>query len=153
MRAEKVGKETFLSQIVQMVSKSQRSQSPIQKMVDKVSAIFVPIIMIISIASFFLWYIFGPDPRLVYAFTNAVAVLVIACPCALGLATPMSIMVGMSKGAKAGILIKDAETLESLKKVKTLVIDKTGTLTEGKPKLISGCITKCQRKRTFIMDG
>ena len=137
MRAEKVGKETFLSQIVQVVSNSQRSHPPIQKMVDKVSAVFVPIVMIISLISFFLWYTFGPEPRLVYAFINAVAVLVIACPCALGLATPMSIMVGMGKGAKAGILIKDAEALECLKKVKTLVIDKTGTLTEGKPKLLS----------------
>jgi len=136
MKAERVGRDTLLSQIVQMVSEAQRSRAPIQKLVDLVSQWFVPIVIGIAILSFMLWSIFGPDPATAFAVVNAVAVLIIACPCALGLATPMSIMVGTGKGARQGILIKNAETLETLEKVDTIVVDKTGTLTEGKPVLM-----------------
>ncbi len=137
MRAERVGSETLLSQIVHMVSEAQRSRAPIQKVVDTVAGYFVPAVLLIAIATLFIWWIWGPEPRLAHAMINAVAVLIIACPCALGLATPMSIMVGTGKGASAGILIKNAEALEIMEKVDTLVVDKTGTLTEGKPKLTS----------------
>jgi len=137
MRAEKIGRDTLLSQIVQMVSEAQRSRAPIQRLADKVSAWFVPAVILISLLTFTLWAIFGPQPSLAYAVVNAVAVLIIACPCALGLATPMSIMVGVGRGANAGVLIKNAEALELMERVDTLVIDKTGTLTEGKPRLIS----------------
>lgn len=137
MRAEKIGSETLLSRIVNMVTEAQRSQAPIQGIADKVSAYFVPAVILVAIATFIIWSIIGPQPRLAYALLNAVAVLIIACPCALGLATPMSIMVGMGRGAQLGILIKDAEALEVLEKVDTVVIDKTGTLTEGKPKVIN----------------
>lgn len=133
MEAEKVGSETMLSQIVDMVAKAQRSRAPIQNIADKVSAYFVPTVVAIALIAFAVWYIVGPEPRLAYAVVNAVAVLIIACPCALGLATPISIMVGTGKGAENGILIKDAASLEKLEKVQTLVVDKTGTLTEGKP--------------------
>ena len=136
MRAEKVGTDTLLSQIIRMVSEAQRSRAPIQKLADIVASWFVPIVVIIAITSFIVWWLFGPEPALTYAIVNAVAVLIIACPCALGLATPMSIMVGTGKGAAAGVLIKNAESLEILEKVDTLVVDKTGTLTEGKPKLV-----------------
>lgn len=136
MRAERVGQETLLSQIVQMVATAQRSRSPMQRLADKVSAWFVPAVVIVAILTFAIWTIFGPEPRLAYAFVNAVAVLIIACPCALGLATPMSIMVGVGNAARQGILIKDAEALETLGKVNTLVVDKTGTLTEGKPSVV-----------------
>lgn len=135
MRAEKVGSETLLSRIVQMVSEAQRSRAPIQSLADLVSAYFVPIVILAAILTFIIWALFGPEPSLGFGLVNAVAVLIIACPCALGLATPMSIMVGMGKGAEAGVLIKNAEALEKLEKVKTIVVDKTGTLTEGKPKL------------------
>jgi len=135
MQAEKVGSDTLLSQIVRMVSEAQRSRAPIQKLADNVAAYFVPAVVIVSIITFIVWYILGPEPRLAHAIINAVAVLIIACPCALGLATPMSIMVGTGKGAKAGVLIKNAEALEILEKVDVVVVDKTGTLTEGKPKL------------------
>ncbi len=137
IRAEKVGKDTLLSQIVRMVSEAQRSRAPIQKLADKVSAFFVPAVILIAVVTFLAWYFLGPDPQLSYALVNAVAVLIIACPCALGLATPMSIMVGTGKGAQNGILIKNAEALEIFEKVNTLIVDKTGTLTEGKPKLVT----------------
>ena len=137
MRAEKVGADTLLSQIVHMVSEAQRSRAPIQKLADVVAGYFVPAVVLISIATFIVWNIWGPEPALAYATINAVAVLIIACPCALGLATPMSIMVGTGKGALMGVLIKNAESLEILRKVDTLVVDKTGTLTEGRPQLVT----------------
>ncbi|VAX29701.1 Lead, cadmium, zinc and mercury transporting ATPase; Copper-translocating P-type ATPase [hydrothermal vent metagenome] len=137
MRAEKVGADTLLSQIVKMVADAQRTRAPIQKLVDVVAGYFVPVVVIISILTFIIWAAVGPEPAIAYAVINAVAVLIIACPCALGLATPMSIMVGTGKGAMMGVLIKNAEALEILRKVDTLVVDKTGTLTEGKPKLVS----------------
>jgi Cu+-exporting ATPase len=135
MRAERVGRDTLLAQIVQMVADAQRSRAPIQQLADKVSAVFVPAVVGSAVLTFIAWMIWGPEPRLAYAFINAVAVLIIACPCALGLATPMSVMVGVGRGAHAGILIKNAEALEKLEKIDTLVVDKTGTLTEGKPRL------------------
>jgi Cu+-exporting ATPase len=137
MRAQKVGADTLLAQIVQMVAEAQRSRAPIQKLVDIVAAYFVPAVIVIAIITFFVWWNWGPEPALAYAVINAVAVLIIACPCALGLATPMSIMVGTGKGAMMGVLIKNAEALEVMRKVDTLVVDKTGTLTEGKPRLVS----------------
>jgi Cu2+-exporting ATPase len=133
MEAEKVGSETLLSQIIQMVNNASRSRAPIQKLADKISKYFVPIVILVSITTFVVWYIFGPDPAMVFAFVNAIAVLIIACPCALGLATPMSVMVGVGKGAQNGVLIKNAEALENLNKVDVLITDKTGTITEGKP--------------------
>ncbi len=133
MIAEKVGSETLLSQIVKMVNDASRSRAPIQKWADRIAKYFVPIVVIISGLTFFVWAQFGPDPALVYGFINAIAVLIIACPCALGLATPMSVMVGVGKGAQAGVLIKNAEALENMNKVNVLITDKTGTLTEGKP--------------------
>jgi Cu+-exporting ATPase len=136
MRAEKVGSDTLLAQIVNLVAEAQRSRAPIQGLTDKVAAIFVPAVLIVAVLTFALWMLFGPDPRLAYAMVNAVAVLIIACPCALGLATPMSIMVGVGRGTRDGVLMKSAEALERLKKVTTLVVDKTGTLTEGKPRLM-----------------
>lgn len=135
MRAERVGSETLLAKIVQMVSEAQRSKAPIQKLADQVSKYFVPTVILIALLTFFFWALFGPEPRYVFAIVNAVAVLIIACPCALGLATPMSIMVGVGRGAEEGVLIKNAEALETLEKVDTVVMDKTGTLTEGKPKM------------------
>ncbi|HED19436.1 MAG TPA: copper-translocating P-type ATPase, partial [Gammaproteobacteria bacterium] len=137
MRAEKVGSDTLLAQIVQMVADAQRSRAPIQKLADVVAGYFVPTVVIISVITFIVWALWGPQPAIAYAVINAVAVLIIACPCALGLATPMSIMVGTGKGAMMGVLFKNAEALEVLRKVDTLVVDKTGTLTEGKPKLVS----------------
>lgn len=133
MIAEKVGSETLLSQIVQMVSDASRSRAPIQKLADSVAKYFVPTVVLISIITFFLWLYLGPEPAMVYGFINAIAVLIIACPCALGLATPMSVMVGVGKGAQNGILIKNAEALENMNKVNVLITDKTGTITEGKP--------------------
>ena len=133
MIAEKVGSETLLSQIVKMVNDASRSRAPIQKWADRIAKYFVPIVVIISGITFFIWAKFGPDPALVYGFINAIAVLIIACPCALGLATPMSVMVGVGKGAQAGVLIKNAEALENMNKVNVLITDKTGTITEGKP--------------------
>lgn len=135
MRAEKVGKDTLLAQIIEMVNNASRSRAPIQKLADKVSTYFVPTVILISIATFLLWKFLGPEPKLAYAFINALAVLIIACPCALGLATPMSIMVGIGKGAQNGILIKNAEALETANKINVLITDKTGTLTEGKPSI------------------
>lgn len=137
MQAERVGAETLLSQIVQMVAEAQRSRAPIQKLADVVSGYFVPAVILIAIITFVVWAMVGPEPRMAYALINAVAVLIIACPCALGLATPMSIMVATGKGAQAGVLFKNAEAIEVLREIDTLVVDKTGTLTEGKPKLIT----------------
>ena len=137
MRAERVGRDTMLSQIVRMVAAAQRSRAPIQALADKVSAWFVPSVVLVSVLAFLVWNLFGPSPPLAHALVNAIAVLIIACPCALGLATPMSIMVGTGRGATAGVLIKNAEALELLEKIDTLVVDKTGTLTVGKPKLIA----------------
>ncbi|MGB3658003.1 MAG: heavy metal translocating P-type ATPase [Pseudolabrys sp.] len=137
MRADKVGRETLLSQIVQMVASAQRSRAPIQRLADQVSAWFVPAVIAAAIAAFGAWAMFGPEPRFSCALVAAVSVLIIACPCALGLATPMSIMLGVGRGAQAGVLIKNAEALERMEKIDTLVIDKTGTLTEGRPKVAS----------------
>ena len=137
MRAENVGSDTLLAQIVRMVSEAQRSRAPIQKLADIVASYFVPAVVLVAVITFIVWGLWGPDPRLAHAVINAVAVLIIACPCALGLATPVSIMVGTGKGASLGVLIKNAEALELMEKVDTLVVDKTGTLTEGKPKLAS----------------
>ncbi len=136
MQAKRVGSETMLARIVQMVSDAQRSKAPIQKLADIIASYFVPVVLIVALATFIGWAFLGPEPRLVYALVNAVAVLIIACPCALGLATPMSIMVGVGKGAQMGVLIKNAEDLEILEKVNTVVLDKTGTITEGKPEII-----------------
>jgi Cu+-exporting ATPase len=136
MRAERVGSETLLARIVQLVGQAQRSRAPIQRLADRVAAWFVPAVVAVAALTFVAWFAFGPQPRLAHAIVNAVAVLIIACPCALGLATPMAIMVGTGRGAHAGVLIKNAQALETLEKVDTLVIDKTGTLTEGKPKLV-----------------
>ncbi|WP_339726837.1 heavy metal translocating P-type ATPase [Maribacter stanieri] len=133
MIAEKVGSDTLLSQIIDMVNKASRSQAPIQKLADKISSYFVPAVVFISVITFIVWVIFGPEPAYVYALVNAIAVLIIACPCALGLATPMSVMVGVGKGAQSGVLIKNAEALERMDKIDTLIVDKTGTITEGKP--------------------
>ena len=137
MRADKVGRETMLAQIVQMVAQAQRSRAPIQRLADQVSGWFVPLVIAIALLAFAAWALWGPEPRFTYGLVAAVSVLIIACPCALGLATPMSIMVGVGRGAQSGVLIKNAEALERFEKVDTLVIDKTGTLTEGKPKVVA----------------
>ncbi len=137
MRAERVGADTMLAQIVRMVSEAQRSRAPIQKLADQVAGYFVPTVLGIAVVTFAVWATVGPSPRMAHALINAVAVLIVACPCALGLATPMSIMVAMGKGATTGVLFKNAEAIEFMRKVDTLVVDKTGTLTEGKPKLVS----------------
>jgi Cu+-exporting ATPase len=137
MAAEKVGSDTMLAQIVQMVSEAQRSRAPIQRLADLVASYFVPAVVAIAAVTFIVWSIWGPEPAMAYALVNAVAVLIIACPCALGLATPMSVMVGVGRGAQAGVLIRDAESLEIMECITTLVVDKTGTLTEGKPKLVT----------------
>jgi len=137
MRADKVGRDTLLSQIVQMVASAQRSRAPIQRLADQVSAWFVPAVIAVALVAFAAWATFGPEPRFAYGLVAAVSVLIIACPCALGLATPMAIMVGVGRGAQAGVLIKNADTLERMERIDTLVIDKTGTLTEGKPKVVA----------------
>jgi Cu+-exporting ATPase len=136
MRAERVGSDTLLARIVQLVGQAQRSRAPIQRLADRVAAWFVPAVVAVAAVTFVAWFFFGPQPRLAHALVNAVAVLIIACPCALGLATPMAIMVGTGRGAHAGVLIKNAEALETMEKVDTLVVDKTGTLTEGKPQVM-----------------
>ena len=136
MRADKVGRDTLLARIVQMVADAQRSRAPIQRLADQVSAWFVPLVLVIAALAFVAWLSFGPSPRFSYALIAAVSVLIIACPCALGLATPMSIMVGVGRGAQAGVLIRNAEALERLEKVDTIVVDKTGTLTEGRPSVV-----------------
>jgi Cu+-exporting ATPase len=142
MRAERVGGETMLAQIVKMVSDAQRSRAPIQGLADRMSSYFVPAVVAVSVLTFIIWALVGPEPRLAHALVNAVAVLIIACPCALGLATPMSIMVGTGRAARAGVLFKNAEALELLERVDTLVVDKTGTVTEGKPKLVDFVVTR-----------
>lgn len=147
MKAEHVGKDTMLSQIVHMVAEAQRSRAPIQRLADIVASWFVPVVILVAVLAFIIWSIYGPSPAFSYALIAAVSVLIIACPCALGLATPMSIMVGVGKGAQAGVLIKNAEALERLEKVDTLVIDKTGTLTEGKP-----TVTKIVTVNNFAKD-
>ena len=136
MEAARVGSDTLLAQIVEMVAQAQRSRAPIQGLADKVAGYFVPAVIAVAAVTFLAWAVFGPEPRLAYAIANAVAVLIIACPCALGLATPMSVMVGVGRGAQAGVLIRNAEAIEVMEKVTTLVVDKTGTLTEGKPRLM-----------------
>jgi Cu+-exporting ATPase len=135
MRAERVGSDTLLAHIVRMVSEAQRSRAPIQRLADRVSAVFVPAVVAIAVVTFVVWAAFGPEPRVAHALVNAVAVLIIACPCALGLATPMSVMVGIGRGATSGVLIRNAEALETFERIDTLVVDKTGTLTEGRPRL------------------
>jgi len=137
MRADKVGRDTLLSQIVQMVAQAQRSRAPIQRLADRVAGWFVPMVIVVALVAFGAWALFGPEPKMAFGLVAAVSVLIIACPCALGLATPMSIMVGVGRGAQAGVLIKNAEALERMEKIDTLVVDKTGTLTEGKPKVVS----------------
>jgi Cu+-exporting ATPase len=137
VRAERVGSDTLLAQIVRMVGEAQRSRAPIQRLADRIAAYFVPAVVLVAVVAFIAWSIVGPEPRLAHALVSAVAVLIIACPCALGLATPMAIMVGTGRGATAGVLVKNAEALERLEKVDTVVVDKTGTLTEGKPKVVS----------------
>src|SRR5690606_32641469 len=134
IRAEKVGADTVLSQIVEMVAKAQRSRAPIQGLADRVSAWFVPAVVLTAIVAFLAWAVLGPEPSMAHAIVAAVSVLIIACPCALGLATPMSIMTSTGRGAQAGVLIRDAEALERLAAVDTLVVDKTGTLTQGRPR-------------------
>ena len=150
MRAERVGADTLLAQIVRMVSEAQRSRAPIQKLADRVSSYFVPAVVGIALVTFVLWATLGPEPKLTYALLNAVAVLIIACPCALGLATPMSIMVGTGRAAQAGILFKNAEALEVLAKVDTIVVDKTGTLTEGKPRVVTVLPTRGVSEETLL---
>jgi Cu+-exporting ATPase len=137
MRAEKVGRDTMLSRIVQMVAAAQRSRAPIQRLADQVSGWFVPTVIVVALIAFAAWGVYGPEPRFAFGLVAAVTVLIIACPCALGLATPMSIMVGVGRGAEVGVLIKNAEALERMEKIDTLVVDKTGTLTEGKPKVVA----------------
>jgi P-type Cu+ transporter len=137
MRADKVGRDTLLSQIVKVVAEAQRSRAPIQRLADQVAGWFVPVVIVVALIAFGVWAMFGPEPRMAFGLVAAVSVLIIACPCALGLATPMSIMVGVGRGAQAGVLIKNAEALERMEKIDTLVVDKTGTLTEGKPKVVS----------------
>jgi Cu+-exporting ATPase len=150
MRAERVGSDTLLAQIVRAVSEAQRSRAPIQRLADVVSSYFVPAVVLVGVLTFIVWGLVGPEPRMVHALVNALAVLIIACPCALGLATPMSIMVGTGRGATAGVLIKNAEALEVLEKVDTLVVDKTGTLTEGKPRLTTVIATNGQDESTLL---
>jgi Cu+-exporting ATPase len=137
MRADRIGRDTLLSQIVQMVANAQRSRAPIQRLADQVAGWFVPLVIAVAVLAFAAWAAFGPEPRFAFGLVAAVSVLIIACPCALGLATPMSIMVGVGRGAQAGVLIKNAEALERMEKIDTLVVDKTGTLTEGRPKVVA----------------
>jgi Cu+-exporting ATPase len=150
MRAERVGAETLLAQIVRMVSEAQRSRAPIQRLADVVAAWFVPAVVVVALATFAGWAVWGPEPRLAYALVNAVAVLIIACPCALGLATPMSIMVATGRGAGAGVLVKNAEALEVMERVDVLVVDKTGTLTEGKPRLVTVVVLDAAEERELV---
>ncbi len=151
MQSEKVGSDTLLAQIIQMVSDASKSRAPIQNLADRISKYFVPTVVFISIATYFIWYYFGPPPSMVYGFINAVAVLIIACPCALGLATPMSVMVGVGKGAQSGVLIKSAEALEKMDKLDVLIIDKTGTITEGKPS-VDKIVSIDQNENTMIAN-
>ena len=153
MRADKVGRDTLLSQIVQMVAKAQRSRAPIQRLADQVAGWFVPTVIAVALIAFAAWATFGPEPRFAYGLVAAVSVLIIACPCALGLATPMSIMVGVGRGAQAGVLIKNAEALERMEKIDTLVVDKTGTLTEGKPKVVAVSPRRASTRRSAAARG
>ena len=150
IKAERVGAETLLARIVQMVAEAQRSRAPVQKLADRVSAYFVPAVILIAVATFVVWASFGPEPRMAYGLINSVAVLIIACPCALGLATPMSIMVATGKGAQIGVLFKNAEAIEILREIETLGVDKTGTLTEGKPKLVT-VVTVSERSESDLL--
>jgi len=150
MKAEKVGSETLLSQIIHMVNTASRSKAPIQKLADRISKYFVPIVLLVSVITFTVWAIFGPEPAYVFAFVNAIAVLIIACPCALGLATPMSVMVGVGRGAQSGVLIKNAGALEKMNTVDTLIVDKTGTITEGKPSVEKVIATDVIEENTLI---
>ena len=150
MKAEKVGSETLLSQIIHMVNNASRSKAPIQKLADRISKYFVPIVLLISAITFTIWAILGPEPAYVFAFVNGIAVLIIACPCALGLATPMSVMVGVGRGAQSGVLIKNAEALEKMNKVDTLIVDKTGTITEGKPSVEKVIATGSVEETTLV---
>ena len=150
MKAEKVGSETLLSQIIHMVNTASRSKAPIQKLADRISKYFVPIVLLVSAITFTVWAVFGPEPAYVFAFVNAIAVLIIACPCALGLATPMSVMVGVGRGAQSGVLIKNAEALEKMNKVDTLIVDKTGTITEGKPSVEKVIATDSIEETTLV---
>src|SRR5207245_9814079 len=150
MRAERVGSDTLLAHIVQMVAEAQRSRAPIQKLADTVSGYFVPAVVAIAILTFTVWSIFGPAPAMAYALVNAVSVLMLACPCALGLATAMSIMVGVGRAAQAGIIIKNAEAIEITEKVTHLVIDKTGTLTAGKPEVVSRIVGTSGNERHLL---
>lgn len=150
MKAEKVGSETLLSQIIHMVNNASRSKAPIQKLADSISKYFVPIVLIVAVITFIVWAVFGPEPTYVFAFVNAIAVLIIACPCALGLATPMSVMVGIGRGAQSGVLIKNAEALEKMNKVNTLIVDKTGTITEGKPSVEKVIVMNSLKEITLV---
>jgi P-type Cu+ transporter len=150
MRAERVGRDTMLAQIVRLVSEAQRTRAPIQQLADRVAAYFVPAVVLVAAVAFVVWALVGPEPRLAYALVNAVAVLIIACPCALGLATPMSIMVGTGRGATAGVLVRNAEALEQLEKIDTLVVDKTGTLTEGRPRLEAVAVMRGRNERDVL---
>src|SRR4030095_1570701 len=150
MRAERIGSETLLAQIVQMVAEAQRSQAPIQKLADTVSGYFVPAVICIAVITFAVWSIVGPAPPMAYALVNAVSVLIIACPCALGLATPMSIMVGVGRAAHAGILIKNAEAIEIAEKITHVVTDKTGTLTAGRPEVVSRIVANGANERDLL---
>ena len=150
MKAEKVGSETLLSQIIQMVNTASRSKAPIQKLADRISKYFVPIVLLVSLITFTVWVNFGPEPAYVYAFINAIAVLIIACPCALGLATPMSVMVGVGRGAQSGVLIKNAEALEKMNTVDILIVDKTGTITEGKPSVEKVIATNAEEETKLV---
>jgi Cu+-exporting ATPase len=150
MRAERIGSETLLAQIVQMVADAQRSQAPIQKLADTVSGYFVPAVIGIAVITFVVWSIVGPAPRMAYALVNAVSVLIIACPCALGLATPMSIMVGVGRAAQTGVLIKNAEAIEIAEKITRVVTDKTGTLTAGRPEVVSRIVANGANERDLL---
>ncbi len=152
MVAEKIGKYTMLSQIIEMVKNAQGSKAPVQKLVDKIASVFVPVVISLAIISFILWYLLGPDPKITYAFVTLVTVLIIACPCALGLATPTALMVGIGKGAENGILIKNAETLETAKKIDVVVVDKTGTITKGQPEVSEIVWLKSDIKRNVILE-
>ncbi len=151
MSAERVGNDTVLAQIIHRVAEAQRSRAPIQALARKVAEYFVPAVLLVSITTYLLWASFGPEPRNALAIVNAVAVLIIACPCALSLATPMSVMVGIGRGAQVGILIHNAEAIEQLEKITTLVVDKTGTLTEGKPRLTQVFPAKDTEERELLL--
>ena len=153
LRAEKIGRDTMLARIVDLVAKAQRSRAPIQRLADRVAGWFVPAVIAAALLAFAAWMVFGPEPRFTFALVAAVTVLIIACPCALGLATPMSIMVGVGRGAQSGILIRDAEALERLERIDTLVIDKTGTLTEGKPKVVADRRGRGRRGKRIAAAG